>query len=127
MDKHRGPAPCGIVCRTCRHLGEGCAGCFDGGGDAACALRACAAAKAVPGCWVCADFPCEHVQHLDPAWKGLTVGLIESLKALGEDRYVDLAFENIGEGAEYGDFRFRSPEAIRRLVAGASEAEQAGE
>ena len=118
MDKHTKPAPCGIVCRTCRHLNEGCAGCFDGGGDEKCHIRACTAGKGIAGCWECDEFPCEHIQAKDPAWRGLTIGLVESIKEHGEERYAELALQNIGEFAEYGDLRFKSPEEIKQVVVG---------
>jgi hypothetical protein len=127
MDPHTTPAPCGIVCRTCRHLNEGCAGCYDGGGDEACHVRACTAQEDMAGCWACETFPCQGVRDIDPAWRGLTIGLVRSVIALGEARYAELALRSIGEYAEYGDLRFKTPEEIEALVRGAAQGGEGGE
>ncbi len=116
MSDHRKPSPCGIVCQTCRHLNEGCAGCFDGGGDEKCHIRTCATGKGITGCWACNEFPCTYIQKLDPAWYGINTGFIQLIKEVGEDRFAALALSNIGQYVEYGDLRFKSPDEIRQLV-----------
>ena len=63
-------------------------------------------------------FILEHIQAIDPAWRGLTMGLVESIRELGDARYAELALQNIGEFAEYGDLRFKSPEKMKRMVVG---------
>ncbi len=112
------PAPCGIVCRTCNHRNEGCVGCFEGGGTEECHILDCASARGIRGCWECDAFPCDHLDQLDPAWRGLTIGLIGCVREVGEERFSELALANIGEFAEYGDLRFESPGQIRGLVLG---------
>lgn len=112
------PAPCGIVCKTCVHLATGCAGCFAGGGDEKCTIRRCAAAKAIAGCWQCDEFPCEHFEKLNPAWRGLNTGFVELIREIGEDEFARLALKNIGQHVDYGDLRFKSAQQAKDLVRG---------
>ncbi len=118
MDKHATPAPCGLVCRTCRHIDAGCAGCLDDGGEADCPVRTCAAGRGLPGCWACDDLPCEVIAGMDPAWRGLTEGMSASAREHGPAEHARLALAHLGEGTEYGDLRFKDAGEIRRIVAG---------
>ncbi len=119
----RRPSPCGIVCDTCTHLTRGCAGCAKGGGDVSCILRDCTRQKSLSGCWACGEFPCPHFQHLDPAWQGVNLGLVEAMRELGEERFVALALQNIGLHIDYGDLRFRPADEIRQLIKGTDSAD----
>jgi hypothetical protein len=118
MNENCRPSPCGIVCKTCLHLSEGCAGCFGGGGVEDCYIKECTGKRKIAGCWECLEFPCGRIERIDPAWVGLTLGLIESVAELGDSKYSELALKNIGEYAEYGDFRFKTKEEIKTLVRG---------
>jgi hypothetical protein len=62
--------------------------------------------------------PCEHLQTLDPAWRGLTIGLLQTVADLGEEAYSEAVLRTIGEYAEYGDLRFKSAAEIRALLLG---------
>jgi len=116
MTFSRLPAPCGILCRSCRHRNEGCAGCHAGGGEATCAIRTCAQQQNLQGCWQCGQLPCDKLLTSDPAWRGLTIGLCQCIAAMGPDRYADEALATIGEYAEYGELRFLTPEQVRDLI-----------
>ena len=116
MTKTESPSPCGIVCKTCIHRSTVCARCHDGGGEKDCHIRNCTTDKKIAGCWQCDGFPCGHLQTLDPAWKGLTLGLVEIIRELGGEEYRRLALENIGEFVDYGYLRFMSPEQTGELV-----------
>ncbi len=121
MEENSKPAPCGIICRTCQNLLEGCGGCASGDGEVNCHIRFCTQMKKIAGCWECAYFPCRHIKDIEPAWRGLTIGLIEAIKHFGEKDYCKLALKNIGQYAEYGDFRFKTPEAIKKIIEGSRE------
>lgn len=117
-EKYNQPCPCGIVCRTCLHMKNGCKGCLDGGGTESCHIRDCTTAKNLTGCWECDEFPCTHMQQIDDAWRGLNIGLIQSIQTHGPANYAQLALQNIGEFREYGDLRFKTPEEIQAIIAG---------
>jgi len=120
------PAPCGILCRTCRHRNEGCAGCHADGGDTDCTIRACAHQHNLQGCWECRLFPCEKLLDRERAWRGLTIGLCQCIAKMGLDRYADAALAYIGEFAEYGNLRFLTPAQIHALVSPSQSCPESG-
>lgn len=49
---------------------QDCAGCPDGGGNPACAIRICAREKGLAGCWACDEEPCEKLGEIDGGYPG---------------------------------------------------------
>ena len=116
MDMEMIVSPCGILCASCRHMDMGCDGCGDGGGMADCVPRDCSARQGVKGCWECAAFPCDYLLQADPAWRGLNLGFLRTIREVGEERFAAMVMLRIGPGAEYGDLRFLSPTEVRDFL-----------
>ena len=118
MDTNCKPSPCGVICHTCFHLEDGCEGCFEGGGEEHCHIGNCTKAKNIAGCWECKYFPCTHIHSIEPEWRDLTIGLIESIKELGIITYSALAIQNVGRYKGYAKFRFKTPEQVKAIIRG---------
>ncbi len=115
-------APCGLVCGLCVHHIEqqgSCDGCGQGGGpDEDCHQQTCSAARGLSGCWNCDEFPCDHgfFAHSDRAWRGLCVGSVEAIQALGRPTFIERMVATYGPVIDYGDLRHQSTQAIRQRL-----------
>ena len=50
--------------------------------------------------------------------KGITIGLVQAVMKSGKGPYSERALKLIGEYAEYGDLRFKTPEEIKQILFG---------
>ncbi len=53
---------------------------------------------------------------MDPAWQGLNMGFLQTIREVGIERFNELIMMRIGPGAEYGDLRFLSPSEVRNFL-----------
>ena len=115
-------APCGLVCRACRHaVSGGCKGCSAGGGAPGCLQRTCCAARGLAGCWECGELPCGQGFFVDKAWAGLCIGLCLYVRDRGPEALVERLAARFGSNVEYGDWRFKQPEEILAALRGDAE------
>ena len=109
-------APCGIICGICTHCVVGkCPGCAAGGGEDSCIQRICSREKGLVGCWECGEFPCEKGFFADEAWRGFNIGSVRAIRNMGLAVYLRRALATLGEDVDIGDYRFKTPEEIRKL------------
>ena len=128
MDKQQtteGIAYCGLSCAICCHAGEGCLGCRKGGGREACGTRQCCLERGLEGCWRCESFPCSQ-GFSDEAWRGLTAGCVQMIKAMGVEAFAGLARSRLGESFDYGYLRYRTPQEIVAILRGDADVPQEG-
>ncbi|MFW6286622.1 MAG: DUF3795 domain-containing protein [Candidatus Sumerlaeota bacterium] len=107
------PAPCGVLCVSCRYNGTVCEGCGDGGGAVDCIFRDCSEKQGLRGCWECRAFPCDYLVERDDAWRGVNIGLLRTIREVGPQKFVETIMLRIGPGYEYDDLRFLSSREVR--------------
>ena len=112
-----GVAYCGLVCAVCTHAFEGCTGCRSGGGDERCYQRQCCVGKKLDGCWQCPCFPCGRGYFAGEEWSGLCVGFVQAIKDSNVEAFAALVRSRLGEIVEYGDYRFKDPQEIKKAIA----------
>ena len=105
---------CGLLCSVCSHTREGCSGCRSGGGDEHCRQRECCRENERAGCWECESFPCGAGYFADGPWHGLCTAFVTVIREVGPEAFVELVKRRFGEPVDYGGYRFRDAEELRR-------------
>lgn len=73
------------------------------------------------GCCECDELPCHKgffAEAGEPAWRGLCIGSVRSVREQGLERYVQSVLSRMGCLVEYSDCRYRAPEEIVALLCG---------
>ncbi len=90
-----------------------CPGCRSGGGDPACAVRACAQERKVTVCPLCLDYPCQRLEalHRYP----LLPADSRRLRCAGLERWIAEQEARAATGFAYADVRLPEETAIREI------------
>lgn len=105
---------CGLACGMC--INACVPDCRAGGGAKDCFQRACCQRKGIHGCWECEQFPCNDGHFAssdDPAWRGICIGSVHTIRELGVEEYLRRVAERFGNPVEYGNQRYLDPEDVR--------------
>jgi hypothetical protein len=98
VEREKGVAYCGLACSVCGH-NETCVGCRNQGCESRewCKNYNCCREKAIEGCWVCDEFPCN-----DSMLNKVRVrAFAKFIREYGEDKLMDCLESNERNGVVY--------------------------
>jgi len=81
---------------------QDCGGCHAGGGDPACAIRACAQERGFAGCWECPDDGCEKLEFIDQGSPEIAKGR-QRIREIGMEAWAAEQASMVEAGFAYFD------------------------